>query len=52
MRIEVSVTPCSVAPLALPGPHGAARVPKLCGADELDVAPGLPVVVGDADVPR
>src|ERR1700727_3470090 len=29
MWIEVSVTPWSVAPLALPGPHGVGRVPNL-----------------------
>jgi hypothetical protein len=42
----VSVTPCSVLPLALPGPHGEARVPNVC-VEELPVPPGEAVVVFD-----
>jgi hypothetical protein len=50
----VSVTPCCVAPLALPGPHGDASVPNVC-AEALEV-PELPdgaAVVGvDDEEPR
>ena len=35
----VSVTPCWVAPVALPGPHGEGRVPNVC-AVVLVVLPG------------
>jgi hypothetical protein len=31
----VSVTPCCVLPVALPGPHGEARVPNVC-VEELE----------------
>jgi hypothetical protein len=41
----VSVTPCWVAPEALPGPHGEARVPNVCA--DVD---GLPVPLGEAEV--
>jgi len=34
--MAVSVTPWSVAPLALPGPHGEARVPKVFDDDDDD----------------
>ena len=33
MVIEVSVTPCWVAPFASPAPHGESRVPKLVAVD-------------------
>src|SRR5271167_2760146 len=55
MWIEVSVTPWSVAPLALPGPHGDRRVPNVLAAAAAEVL--APVVVEaaadvDGDEPR
>src|SRR6516165_8653824 len=53
MRIDVSVTPWSVAPLADPGPHGDARVPNMFAAGAAVVPPPPPVVaVVDEDEPR
>src|SRR5579871_4528348 len=48
MRIDVSVTPWSVAPLASPLPHGDGRVPNISpAAAVVVVAPAAPPVVAD-----
>jgi hypothetical protein len=48
MVIEVSVTPCWVAPFASPVPQGVSRVPKL---DEVDFAVVLVLPSDESDRP-
>src|SRR5579871_1903097 len=48
MRMVVSVTPWSVAPVAFPDPHGEARSPKVTGGAPVDE--GLGVAAFDAIV--
>src|SRR3974377_1184823 len=53
--IAVSVTPVSVTPLALPGPHGDASVPNMFPAGAEVVAAAAPPVgaaVVDDELPR
>jgi len=51
--MAVLVTPWSVAPDALPGPHGEGSVPNICevAAAVVDVAPPAGAEVADALVP-